>query len=1831
MDTFVGRGKSRAKISREMLGLVGGVSLLALATVPTRAEDDTLRIISLNTWGAAWLVPEATDLYTAGNYDVITIQEYNTSYGDDLQAKLPYTVFAISDTGLASTLPMTTGRGGEQGTPYMKLAPQGGRPATIVATEHLNYYDDPFDWRVGEAKQLNAWAGSEATPIILTGDFNAGDVSERGLLEVVQQELMLTRARETGNADYKAWALQYVARNHAPGSEKYAAAEAYIEGTSGIRPTDLFSDETYPVAGNTPYTINILKKEFQLLQNPEDREPFVPHELADGSTTWPSVGEDDEAFKWPSWGRTQIDHFLVSRPYAKWWELVDPADDPYVGGVLDQSVSTRADGLALSDHEPVAHEMRWMGPRIEAMGDAGDQVRLIFDAEASGLGAASEFQLSRNNGRTDVYLGQLSDANGQPIYRLPEAIPEDQLAFLVSNAIYDRHDTAPYQAQLAPFVPDEKRDNFDNYVAELLDPSSGDGYYRNVIQNYFDAHRDEFPGISGIAGMSWEQWGYILMDYLSDDLTFQTIPNDALEELWSALDLDDPETRALLSQQTGLDFENDPYAPLKLQLDCASAQQLALQGGRDLCVDDHGRFKDIAVTDGKTVAIDDGEALGSSDGIVTLDHGGIRTAGPDDAWAAWTDPVTRIDKAIQLDGLGWVDVSHPTAPVEMAQSISGPGSFEKRGPGVLELNAVNSYTGSTTVTAGTLRAGAERAFVEGGVYIITGGTLDLGGYDLTMSAFSGKGGALAIGASAITLDQAGDTTYAGSISGDGRVAKIGAGRLELTGDGSAFTGTTEVVQGLLAVNGRLGGNVDVAGGTLGGTGTVGATTVADGGILAPGNSIGVLTVDGALTLSSGSILDYEFGGPGVSTHAPGVSDRIDVTGALTLAGVLNLSHSGDSADGATGLGYYRLMTYGGALSGDGLTIGGTPVVADASRYEVQTGAGNVDLFIASSGDGTLQHWQGGDGAWGATNKNWLNQDGETLVVWAGNHAIFKNQPGDFNGGTIAVEGTQSFKGLQFVDEGYRLEGDGVLQTEPGGSEIRVLAGSAVVETEITGTGGIVKTEAGTLILSGQNTYQGDTTISGGTVQAAEDANLGAASGGLGFNGGILATTAGFDSGRTVSLSGSGTFDVADGTTLDLAGTVSGTGDLIKRGDGTLSLSGENAYGSTFVEAGTLIGNASSVSGDIANAGTTVFDQVANTTFTGNITGYGGNDGTMVKLGAGELTLKGTSTLDWTIDQGGLTTVAERFAGDVTISTNGAFTFDQAATAVYAGVISGQGIFSIRGNGTVSLTGDSTGFAGTTTVGGTLLVADAKVGGSVNVLDGAILGGSGTVGSGAGSLVRIASGGTLLPGHSIGTLTVDGDLIFASGSIYEVEANPKGADSDLVEVTGTVTLNGGSVAHIGSSGNYDLRSTYTILSAGELDGAFEGVASDFAFLTPDLLYDYDLGTVDLDLVRNERNFASTALTRNQIATANGIESIGFDAGHPVYDAIAQLADDNALIRASFDVLSGEIHASAKSALIEDSRVIRDAGANRIRAAFNAVGASAVPVLAYGPDGAELSAPDEALGLAAWGQAFGSWGSFDGNGNAAGLETSTGGFLLGADAPLGDWRLGLLAGYSHASFDADARHSSGSSDNYHLGLYGGTQWGNLGFRSGLAYSLHDVETSRFVAIPGLADGLKSGYDASTFQAFGEFGYRIDTPTASFEPFGNLAYVRLHTDGFSEQGGAAALSGASSTMETTFTTLGLRASTEVALGEMQATARGMIGWRHAFGDTTALSTHAFAGSDAFTVAGTPIAENAAVIGAGFDLNLTDATTLGLSYQGQFGDGVQQNGFDAKFQVRF
>ncbi len=1151
----------------------------------------------------------------------------------------------------------------------------------------------------------------------------------------------------------------------------------------------------------------------------------------------------------------------------------------------------------------------------------------------------------------------------------------------------------------------------------------------------------------------------------------------------------------------------------------------------------------------------------------------------------------------------------------------GFNSLNKSGTGTLILTGDGQFSGGVTIADGELQVG------NGGVGSFAASSVNLTG-----------------ATTRLTIDNDDTLALSMPITGGGEVAKRGAGAMTLSGSSAGFFGGLVVTEGSVdltgqlgsasgtgssasvrggsfQVNGLFGGNVDASDtGRVTGRGTIeGSLTLSNGGILS-GQQGQSLAINGNLRLDAGSTIDVALGG--ISSPA-----LFDVGGNLTLDGTLEITDQG-----GFGTGVYRLFDYAGGLTDNGLSIGWTPAGVVADDLSIQTAVeGQVNLVSTAGAE--LGFWDGGDaalhdnnavdggsGTWTADGRNWTSENGSVNGSFKPNptFAIFQGTSGavtvDDTAGAIGVTG------MQFATDGYRVSGDPVeLLGLNGETIIRVGDGGASdsgmaagISATLGGASSLVKTGAGSLVLTGNNAYTGGTRIAAGTLWLSSDASLGASSGGLIFDGGVLATTTGFSSGRAITLNAFGRVDVFGDRELALSGAISGTGGLEKLGTGTLKLSGKNTYGgNTLVRAGVLVADTDAIRGSIANAGAVIFDQAGDGSFAGDIAGLDGTRGEMIKRGAGTLTLRGVSTLAWNVEEGGLVSATDRFGGDLELASATRVTFSQDYNGTYGGAISGSGTIAFDGRGRIALTGDNSAFAGLSQVSGTTLVVNEALGGSALIGNGGRLQGAGTIGSGTGSTVTLASGSALAPGNSIGTLTVDGDLVLDAGSRYEVEVAPGGKQSDLIKVTGSATLNGGTVAHIGMTGTYDPAATYTILSAQHgVNGSFDAVTSDFAFLDPTL--GYNGNDVTLSLTRNDIDFATVAETHNQIATAQGLQSLR--NGNELHDAVVQL--DEGTARAAFDQLSGEIHASVVTGLIEDSRHIRNTVNDRLR---SALGADSTPWTA-------------SSGLAFWGTGFGSWGSTDANGNAASLDRSTGGFIGGADAMVTDaWRLGLLAGYSHSSFNADDRASSALSDTYHVGLYAGAEWQALSFRSGVAYGWSDINTSRSVDFTGFADRLSASYDAGTLQAFGELGYRMETLTGHFEPFVNLAHVTVKTDGFRENGGAAVIASSGETTDTTFATLGVRAETDVWIGNMQMNLAGMLGWRHAFGDITPTASHAFAGSDSFTVFGNPLAKDAAVFEAGVNVDIAPGASLAIAYQSQFGDGAQDHGFNAKLGVKF
>jgi outer membrane autotransporter protein len=561
---------------------------------------------------------------------------------------------------------------------------------------------------------------------------------------------------------------------------------------------------------------------------------------------------------------------------------------------------------------------------------------------------------------------------------------------------------------------------------------------------------------------------------------------------------------------------------------------------------------------------------------------------------------------------------------------------------------------------------------------------------------------------------------------------------------------------------------------------------------------------------------------------------------------------------------------------------------------------------------------------------------------------------------------------------------------------------------------------------------------------------------------------------------------------------------------------------------------------------------------------------------------------------------DRFQLDGVTGTTGNFDFGAVTVTNFeAGRKQGAGEWILKGTAAANaIAGTFEVQQGLLTVDGTMLFTD------FNVTSGGTLGGNGSIKS-------LTANGTVNPGSkgSIGTLTT-GSADFASGSVFQVDLDPSVAD--LLTVTGAATIDAGAqVSVLAGAGSYTDGMEYLILDAATRAGTFGGVIDNSAFLNFMLDHDKDPNQVWLR-VAQVAVFPDVAETPNQLATSHALQTL--DPANPIYNAVLQLSAGDA--RQAFDLLSGEIHASIKSVLFEESRYLREAVLGRLTQA--AAGDLAIMPVAD----ADLGAASQARN-GFWGQGFGSWGDLDGDGNAASVDRSAGGFFAGLDGEVADkLRLGLMGGYSHTSLDVDERASSGEFDGYHIGLYGGTAFDSLNLRLGAAYSWYDIDTRRRVDIPGFDDKLDADYSAGAAQVFGELGYRVDLGGLAAEPFARAAYVHLHTGGFDEKGGAAALSADSDNQDMTFTTLGVRAAAQFSVGRSSVTAQGLLGWRHGFGDISPQSMFALAGSADLDIAGVPMARDALLMEAGLTAALSDAVRLGVNYSGQTGDGVEDHG---------
>jgi len=716
--------------------------------------------------------------------------------------------------------------------------------------------------------------------------------------------------------------------------------------------------------------------------------------------------------------------------------------------------------------------------------------------------------------------------------------------------------------------------------------------------------------------------------------------------------------------------------------------------------------------------------------------------------------------------------------VAYAGTISGSGNVAQAGSGVVTLDGLNTYTGSTTVSSGLLRMGGASALGTSALAVHSG-TLDLNGNGLSVYALSGTGASGKITTSAttsltVTANQSTDTSFAGVIedgSGKLSVVKTGSGTLTFTGN-HTYTGTTTISGGTLQIgNGGTTGSI-ASNSIVNNSGFVinRGDAVTYGGVISgtglfAKNGSGTLTLTGSNTYSGatevrGGILQLGDGGTTGSIASTSISNGIRLFGGTGLV----FNHSDD-------------IVYAGYVDGNGA------VSQIGSGLLVLTGTNNSLGTTVVSGGG-LQIGNGG-----TTGSIYFGTGitvNTTLSFNRSDAFTFGNTISGAGGVSQIGTGTAIFTANSTYTGTTTITGGG-LQIGNGGAT-GSLASTAIVNNAalafnrssasaytgvISGTGGLSKLGAGTLTLSGSNSYTGGTTIRGGLINFAAGANLG--TGSITLNGGGLQWASGnttdISSRLTAFGSGGGSIDT-NGNNVTFATALTGAGGLTKSGDGILTLSASNTYsGETFVIGGLIN-----------------FTNSAN-------------------LSAQTITFDGGG-LQWAA--GNTTDISSRLGP---IRSRGGIVDTNGSNVSFASRLTGNGAFIKTGLGVLTLSGDSD-YAGGTLINGGKLIVDGSIGGTTTINTGGTLAGHGTVGP-----VTIASGGTISPGNSPGTLTT-ADETWNGGGSYVWEINnasdaggAKGVTYDWLNIGGTLTLDNTSDSKFTIS--------ITSLTAGNVAGLTPG--------------------------------------------------------------------------------------------------------------------------------------------------------------------------------------------------------------------------------------------------------------------------------------------------------------------------------------------------------------------------------------------------------------------------
>ena len=814
----------------------------------------------------------------------------------------------------------------------------------------------------------------------------------------------------------------------------------------------------------------------------------------------------------------------------------------------------------------------------------------------------------------------------------------------------------------------------------------------------------------------------------------------------------------------------------------------------------------------------------------------------------------------------------------ISSAVAGTAGLAKTGAGTLILGGTNSYTGGTTITAGTLfLSGTGPLGITANTLSVTGGTLDLGNTNQTVGATT-LGGSATIQSTVGTREL---TTSGVTVNGTGNTI---AASTFVTGTVAISAGAT------LDDNGSLTGSVTVAGGgTLSGSGSgsvSGTTGVTGGTINGSGlNLIGLTTFNGAGNILSGTVNSTN----GVTLAAgAGLALNGALTGTLAV-GSGTLTGTGGSVSGVTTLAggtinltsgtLGSLSVAGGSWSGNGSVTGA--VTSNSGTFTIGAGANltaNGGLNVTGGsifGTGTI-----------TGNVNYTSATGSSFggVIAGAGKTLTMNGPS-----VLILTGVNTYTGATTITSGT-LQVDGTLAA---GSTVNIASGGSLTgigavtgSATLTGTGIINKaggTIVGTLGVTGGNwngsgSVGGPVTSSSGTFTIGTGADL-TANGGLAVTGGSIAGTG--------TITGNVNYTSAAGSTFD--GVIAGGGKtLTVNSPGVLTLTGASTYtGATTITAGTLRldrlaannttiltdGNTATTSDILISGGTleiAASEQIAKTGSVnmssgalnfGSATGltqsidHFTNSGGVFTTGANTLHGLG-ATLTWA---GGTNTVSDGglFDDAHIVISGGTNTVNGGATGGVLRVNAGGLGLEMSNGATLTLNSDNT------VAGKLLLLGDVSTSGNttVTIANSGANTHPGTVDLGAGTRMFTVADGTATTDMLVRAVITNGGLTKAGAGTLALNA--------ANTYTGATTINAGTLDVEGSTA---AGSTVAVGTAGTLSGA--GTINGNATLTGNGVIDLtDPGSIQGNLDVTGGNWNGQGKVVGTVTASSGTLTIG----------------------------------------------------------------------------------------------------------------------------------------------------------------------------------------------------------------------------------------------------------------------------------------------------------------------------------------------------------------------